>query len=254
MPLLVVTLFAVGAGTTVGGLVLRRRRTQPRPAPPVRSPAIRVLAPTAALALLAVVVWRWNAEVTGLDLRVATFAAGNDTQFSTRVFALFTVVGSSLAATLLTAAVAAADWVRNRQWWTVAFLASVLFGQNLLANGIKWLVGRPRPALEQLTVWAGTSFPSGHSTAAAAVLAACALVLSYRRSPLVRAALGGGAVALAVMVAGSRVMLGVHWFTDALAGLALGWSWFAFCAWFWSKRNLQAKSVPTAASAMEGAA
>jgi membrane-associated phospholipid phosphatase len=26
------------------------------------------------------------------------------------------------------------------------------------------------------------------------------------------------------------VLLGVHWFSDALAGLAIGWSWFGICA------------------------
>ena len=40
----------------------------------------------------------------------------------------------------------------------------------------------------------------------------------------------GIAVAIAVAVASSRVLLGVHWFTDVLAGLALGWAWFALGA------------------------
>jgi undecaprenyl-diphosphatase len=37
------------------------------------------------------------------------------------------------------------------------------------------------------------------------------------------------AAAIAVAVAASRVLLDVHWFSDVLAGLALGWSWFLVC-------------------------
>jgi undecaprenyl-diphosphatase len=37
-------------------------------------------------------------------------------------------------------------------------------------------------------------------------------------------------VGLAVAVAASRVLLAVHWTTDVIAGIALGWAWFALCA------------------------
>jgi undecaprenyl-diphosphatase len=39
-----------------------------------------------------------------------------------------------------------------------------------------------------------------------------------------------GAVAIAVAVACSRVLLDVHWVSDVIAGLFLGWAWFALCA------------------------
>ena len=39
----------------------------------------------------------------------------------------------------------------------------------------------------------------------------------------------GGAVAIAVAVAASRVFLDVHWLSDVIGGLALGWAWFALC-------------------------
>ncbi len=30
-------------------------------------------------------------------------------------------------------------------------------------------------------------------------------------------------------IAATRVLLGVHWLSDVIAGLALGWAWFAAC-------------------------
>ena len=32
------------------------------------------------------------------------------------------------------------------------------------------------------------------------------------------------------MVAASRALLGVHWVSDVVGGLGLGWAWFAVCA------------------------
>ena len=38
------------------------------------------------------------------------------------------------------------------------------------------------------------------------------------------------AVGIAVAVACSRVLLDLHWVSDVVAGLVLGWGWFAVCA------------------------
>ena len=104
----------------------------------------------------------------------------------------------------------------------LVFLVLVVGGQNVLANVVKVLVDRARPDIHPLAGFSGASFPSGHSAAAAATYAACALL--HRPSRARResqAVLAGAAVAIAVAVASSRVLLGVHWFTDVLAGLAL---------------------------------
>ena len=76
----------------------------------------------------------------------------------------------------------------------------------------------------------GPSFPSGHSSWTAAFFAAAALLIGRGRSPRARSAIAGVAAALVVMVAGSRVLLGVHWLSDVIAGMAIGLAWFCVCA------------------------
>ena len=78
-------------------------------------------------------------------------------------------------------------------------------------NGIKYLVERARPDFNRLTGFAGTSFPSGHSTAAAATLAAHRLLATRRRSQHMKTLGAGLAAGVAAMVgAHGVVLLGAH--------------------------------------------
>src|SRR5206468_12311687 len=88
----------------------------------------------------------------------------------------------------------------------------------------------------------------GHSATAAAFYAAAALVLGRSLTGRARHLIIAGAVAVATAVAASRVLLDLHWLSDVVGGLALGWAWFALCAVAFGVRLL----VPTAAA--EGAA
>ena len=113
---------------------------------------------------------------------------------------------------------------------SLPFLVTVVVGEVVLVNTVKHLLNRVRPTFNPIAETLGPSFPSGHSATAAALYAGVALVLARRRSPRTRALLAGGAAAIAAGVACSRVMLGVHWLSDVIAGLAFGWAWFAICA------------------------
>ena len=128
------------------------------------------------------------------------------------------------------------------------FTAAVVLGQWALANLIKEFVGRARPELDPLAAFSGFSFPSGHATAAAATYLALALVVAaLRPSWDARIAIASG-VGVAVAVAASRAMLGVHWFSDVLGGLVLGWAWCLVCAWLF--RVVRHKGSQDAASSV----
>jgi undecaprenyl-diphosphatase len=103
-----------------------------------------------------------------------------------------------------------------------AFLVCVAGGQIALSNAIKVLVRRPRPPATLLTPPESFSFPSGHATAAAATYLAVALVLGIGRRWVFKAALWGVAATITAVVAASRVLLGVHWLTDVIGGVACG--------------------------------
>ena len=108
----------------------------------------------------------------------------------------------------------------------VALVPTVAFSVAAAAVVItKTVVGRSRPpASLHLVSESDASFPSGHTTDSAAVLVAIALVLAVfvLRRPIMRV---GSIVAAAVLsgaIGTSRLVLGVHWPTDVLAGWALG--------------------------------
>jgi membrane-associated phospholipid phosphatase len=184
---------------------------------------------TVALAVVLVMI-HTNSGFARLDRSASLFGAHHATALSTHVLRIYTQLGGALVIVPLGVVVAVVETIRQRSIAVFTFLALVVGGQFLVANVIKSIVDRARPHFDQLTGFSGSSFPSGHAVATAACLAAFALVIGRRRSLRVRAILTGLAVGLATGIAWCRVMLGVHWLTDVLGGLALGWTWFALCS------------------------
>ncbi len=179
--------------------------------------------------LLAYVV-RAKAGVIDVDSRIAQWAATHATSVSTSLLRGVTQLGSTPVVVAVTLVVGLIEFrrIRSRSLWL--FLVLAVGGELLIVNLIKLGVGRARPGIDPLAPFSGSSFPSGHTAAAAACYAALALVLARGRSPRMRAVLAGAAAAIAVAVGCSRILLGVHWFTDVVAGLAFGWAWVALCA------------------------
>lgn len=172
-----------------------------------------------------------DGPVQDLDDAVAEWAIRNATDGSTAVLEFFTDFGGTEYLLALMAVVGAVVGYRRRSWGPIAYLATVGFGISLLNNGLKWIIERDRPAVlvDPLSNYAGSSFPSGHTAAAAACWAGIAVVLAVGASRRVRWMLAVAAVFIAVTVAATRVLLVVHWLSDVVAGLFVGWMW-AFVA------------------------
>ncbi len=186
------------------------------------------------------------------DEAVAEWGASNASDTSTRVLDWITTLGGTRFITLVTVIVAGWGWWRWKNPNVALFLATVAIGQAVVNNGLKWIVMRDRPDISQLAEWSGSSFPSGHSAAAAATFAGVALVLSIGRSRATRAWLAGAAALLAMMIAATRALLGVHWLTDVIAGVAVGWGWFTVCAIVFGGRIMRFGAVRDDVAAKAG--
>lgn len=199
------------------------------------------------LALLAVVV-RSTDALAGIDSSVAEWGNRHASAWSHDALTAVTQLGETWLVALVAIVVAGVELTRTRNRWVVPFLLAVILGDKLLTEAVKQLVDRARPALEAVAATLGPSFPSGHTSTAAASWAAFALVAGRWWGRRAWPALAGVAVGVAVGVACSRVLLDVHWLTDVLAGLALGWVWFAVCAIAFGGRVLSFGAAARAAS------
>jgi len=173
---------------------------------------------------------RSSGTLVSIDRSAGQWGQDHATSWSTDAIQLVTDLGAWWFVVALAVVVCVVEYVRVPNRWIPFFLLTVLVGEIVLVNAVKQLLDRVRPTFNPIAETLGPSFPSGHSATAAAFYAAVALVVARRRSPRTRSVLAGVAVAVAIGVAASRVLLGVHWMSDVLAGLAFGWGWFALCA------------------------
>jgi membrane-associated phospholipid phosphatase len=185
-----------------------------------------VLVGVVAIGALLVMV-QHNTGLAHYDLSAARWGAAHATTGSTKFLRDVSLFGGTPVMLLVAIAAAIEETWRTKTRAVFAFLVLVVGGELILQNLTKLIVDRTRPDIHRLTGFSGSSFPSGHATTAAATFAAIALLVGRGRSRRAKALLAAGAAAIAFAVATTRVLLGVHWLTDVLAGLAMGWAWFA---------------------------
>jgi undecaprenyl-diphosphatase len=103
-------------------------------------------------------------------------------------------------------------------------LVAATAGAATLAVTLKAVLARPRPPVSgHLVATAGSAFPSGHATQAAACYGALAWVVARQLARRWnRILIWSGAIVLVGLVELSRVYLGVHWPSDVGSGWALG--------------------------------
>lgn len=201
---------------------------------------LRLVALCAApVALIAIVLVAFASSTVGnIDAGVVARAVSTDlgpvtdgAHYATALANSDVVLGVALAAVLLLGLL--------RHWHGAITLALSLLATQLVVALIKGLVERPRPVQEGMVEHASNfSFPSGHAATAVAVYAVLALAVAGAMKGMHiswRLAVVFVGLLVVLAVGGSRVLLGVHYPTDVLAGWTLG-AGIALAVWLLTDR------------------
>jgi undecaprenyl-diphosphatase len=143
---------------------------------------------------------------------------------ATTIMAAVTNAFSPLGTILISVVLAAAAWLWSKNWTRAAYVLGSVAGASLITIILKQLFQRSRPPLlDQLVREVDFGFPSGHTTGIAALAFSVGVVVSMSvTSRLGRVIIWVVAAGFIPLVAGSRLYLGVHWFTDTIAGACVG--------------------------------
>ncbi|MCU1692157.1 MAG: hypothetical protein JWM64_1248 [Frankiales bacterium] len=207
-------------------------------APDVRAGLRLVLAVAGAVVLalvlgpVAVLVHdRWDPLI---DLDERTSAAAERAQASSPLLRhaglLLTHLGDPLLVTVASIATVAVLVAVGRRR-AALFVAVARLGALVLSQLPKHLVGRARPVFaEPIAHAAGASFPSGHALGGTVFWVSTALVVVPLVRPARRRLVLASALLVSVVIGATRVVIGVHYLSDVVAGFLVGLAWTAVCA------------------------
>jgi membrane protein DedA with SNARE-associated domain/membrane-associated phospholipid phosphatase len=144
-------------------------------------------------------------------------------------FFLIVTALSSIEAIVLLGVVVAAFLAWGRRWLFLGSWLAAVAGSVVLNQLLKGLFDRPRPFFEHpLLIETSYSFPSGHAMESFVVYGMLAyFAVLALRSWKARVAVVFGVALLVMLIGFSRLYLGVHYFSDVLAGYAAGGVWLS---------------------------
>jgi membrane-associated phospholipid phosphatase len=171
-----------------------------------------------------------NDPLVSFDQTAATTIHELRTPALTTFFLVVTALGSieAIALVSLVGAVVFGAW---RRWLLLGTWLITAGGSVMLLLLLKALFARPRPYVEHpLLLETYYSFPSGHAMEAVILYGMLAyFAVLALRAWWTRAAIVFGTSLLVLLIGFSRLYLGVHYFSDVVAGFAAGGVWLSIC-------------------------
>jgi len=174
-------------------------------------------------AVFSIVAWRVHAGgVTVMDTYVRGLVKGLQTESSLTFFSYFTKLGSAIgiAATLVISLLV--FWKQRYYAAMIVYPMGILI-THLVNKGIKEIVKRERPSLNEALDALGYSFPSGHAMLSIMTFGFLAYIIAANLKSIAGKCVITILMGIVILSIGlSRVILNVHYPTDILAGYCVG--------------------------------
>ena len=157
------------------------------------------------------------------DLQITNFLYSIRDPLFTKLLLLVTKLGGIYAVIVVTIAITGFLFLKKNYVYVWAFLVALFSGGILMAL-IKIIIKRPRPELP-FPVYQefSFSFPSGHATASIILYGFIAyFIWQNSSSNKIRLVSAVSALLVILLIGFSRTYLGVHYFSDVIAGYILG--------------------------------
>jgi len=169
-----------------------------------------------------------GAILNGPDSAVLNWMLTHRSTHLTSAAVAVTNSGTSPLLYPLVAAAGLAVRLRTRRWAPVGTALAAIIVGVLTRLGLSTLVSDSRPPqADQLVRVHGYSFPSGHAATSALVAGSLAWLLTYHlvQHRLTRLAIWTTLAGWTLLVALSRIYLGVHWISDIVGSWLLAAVW-----------------------------
>lgn len=196
----------------------------------------------------------WSGEEIALfDQALAHALRRHASPAALAVFSEITRFGNKEVIALI-GAVAGLLLAFSKRWFLLAGWTVALAGGGLLNMALKAIFRRTRPISPNPFITApGWSFPSGHAMGALiayGMLAYVMVILFQGKGARLTVSI---AAALALLIGASRMYLGVHYFSDVIAGYVAGIAWLAVCitATEVARRHRRERSSPRLPAKLE---
>ncbi|GAC1483803.1 MAG: hypothetical protein NVS1B5_03340 [Gemmatimonadaceae bacterium] len=169
--------------------------------------------------------------LTKFDLALTTWIRAHATPVGDKMSAVISALGSPVAMAAV-GAVGAIVLLLRHKWIVLAAWGAAFAGAGLLTLILKNIIQRPRPVGALAFLYGETfSFPSGHSLGSLVGYGMFAYVIgsNWVETARGRLRLAIATAALVIAIGVSRLYLGVHYFSDVVAGYAVGILWLSAC-------------------------